>query len=198
MTAHVIELRIVRGHRPRLQSPFLSTFELQPHLIGDFVELRPLRPDDWDALFQVASDPLIWEQHPDKERYKEEVFREFFQGALDSGGAFVALDRETRRVIGSSRYWKYFPEKSEIEIGFSFLARSHWGGRYNGEMKRLMLEHAFRFVDRVVLVVGADNRRSRTAVERIGGKLTDRRENVEFRGRIVEHVVYEIKKPGSS
>src|SRR5688572_1711229 len=91
-------------------SPFLNTFELQPHLVGDFVELRPLRPDDWDALFQVASDPLIWEQHPDKERYKEEVFREFFQGALDSGGAFVVLDRETQTFIGSSRYLKYVPE----------------------------------------------------------------------------------------
>lgn len=159
------------------------------------MELRPLRSDDWEALFQVASDPLIWEQHPDNERYKEDVFREFFQGALDSGGAFLVLDRETQTVIGSSRYWKYVPERSEIEIGFSFLARSHWGGRYNAEMKRLMLEHAFRFVDHVVLVVGADNRRSRTAVERIGGLLTDRQEKVDFRGRIVDHVVYEIKKP---
>jgi RimJ/RimL family protein N-acetyltransferase len=182
---------------PDDQIKILSAFELQPHLIGDLVELRPLRPDDWEALFQVASDPLIWEQHPDNERYKEEVFREFFQGALDSGGAFVALDRATQKVIGSSRYWKYFPEQSEIEIGFTFLARSHWGGRYNGEMKRLMLEHAFRFVDSVVLVVGAGNRRSRTAVERIGGVLTDRQEKVDFRGKVSGHVVYQIKKPGT-
>ena len=172
----------------------LNRFELQPHLIGTLIELRPLRPDDWDVLFRVASDPSIWEQHPDRERYKEEVFREFFRGALESGGAFAALERETQRIIGSSRYWKYVPERSEIEIGFTFLARSHWGGKYNGEMKRLMLEHAFKFVETVVLVVGANNLRSRKAVERIGGILTDRQEKVDFRGSSVDHVVYAVRK----
>jgi RimJ/RimL family protein N-acetyltransferase len=159
------------------------------------VELRPLRAEDWSALFQVASDPLIWEQHPSYDRYKEEVFRKFFQSALDSGGAFVALDRKTKQVIGSSRYCAYVPDRSEIEIGFTFLARTHWGGRYNGEMKRLMLDHAFKFVESVVLVVGAENLRSRKAVERIGGVLTDRREREEIHGRIVTLVVYEIRKP---
>jgi len=174
----------------------ITDFELQPHLVGSLVELRPLKPEDWGALFEVASDPLIWVQHPDSERYREDVFREFFQGALDSGGAFVALDRETRKIIGSSRYWQYAPERSEIEIGFTFLARSYWGGKYNGEMKRLMLDHAFNFVNTVVLVVGTGNIRSRKAVERIGGVLTDRREVVNFRGRLIDHVVYEVKKPG--
>jgi N-acetyltransferase len=173
----------------------LKHFDLQPHLAGSLVELRPLQPDDWGALFQVASDPLIWEQHPVYDRHKEEVFLKFFQGALDSGGAFVVSDRMTQQVIGSSRYCAYAPERSEIEIGFTFLARSHWGGRYNGEMKRLMLEHAFRFVDSVVLVVGAENLRSRKAVERIGGALTDRRETEEIHGKIVTLVVYVIRKP---
>jgi len=138
---------------------------------------------------------LIWEQHPVYDRYKEEVFLKFFQSALDSGGAFVVSDRMTQRVIGSSRYCAYAPERSEIEIGFTFLARSHWGGRYNGEMKRLMLEHAFRFVDSVVLVVGSDNLRSRKAVERIGGVLTNRREAEDVHGKMVSLVVYEIRKP---
>src|SRR5262245_37320222 len=150
------EPNVVSG---RLEEILLKDFELQPHLVGSLVELRPLRPDDWSALFQVASDPLIWEQHPVYDRYKEQVFRKFFQGALDSGGAFVVLDRKTQHVIGSSRYCAYAPERSEIEIGFTFLARSHWGGQYNGEMKRLMLDHAFRFVDNVVLVVGPENLR---------------------------------------
>jgi RimJ/RimL family protein N-acetyltransferase len=174
----------------------VNGFELQPHLVGNLVELRPLKPEDWSALFEVASDPLIWVQHPDSERYREDVFREFFQGALDSGGAFVALDRETQKIIGSSRYWRYAPERSEIEIGFTFLARSYWGGKYNGEMKHLMLDHALKFVNTVVLVVGTGNIRSRKAVERIGGVLTDRREVVNFRGRLIDHVVYEVKKPG--
>jgi hypothetical protein len=114
-------------------------FDLQPYLVGELVELRPLRPEHWDSLYAVASDPLIWAQHPATDRYKEEVFREFFREALESRGAFVVLDRKTQRVIGSSRYFGFDREKREIEIGWTFLARSHWGGRYNGEMKRLML-----------------------------------------------------------
>lgn len=170
-------------------------FELQPHLVGKLLELRPLQPDDWDALFQAASDPLIWELHPAWDRYKEDVFREFFRGALDSRGALVAVDRRTGKIIGSSRYFGYQPETSEIEIGWTFLARSHWGGAYNGEMKRLMLDHAFQFVDSVIFLVGTTNLRSRRAMEKIGGVLTERREMRNLNGAQVEHVVYQIKKP---
>lgn len=144
-------------------------FELQPHLMGELIELRPLREDDFAALFAVASDPLIWEQHPNSDRYQEEVFRAFFRDAMQSGGALVALDRKTGRVIGSSRYFGYDETNSEVEIGWSFLARSHWGGVYNGEIKRLMLAHAFGFVDSVVFLVGPMNYRSQRAVEKIGG-----------------------------
>lgn len=144
---------------------------LQPTLVGALVELRPLRADDWDALFAVASDPLIWEQHPSWDRFKEPVFREFFQGALDSQGAFVVLDRATGATIGSTRYYGYDATKREVEIGWTFLARSHWGGKYNGEMKQLLLQHAFQFVDRVIFVIGQNNVRSRRAVEQIGGVL---------------------------
>lgn len=160
-------------------------FELQPTLTGELVELRPLLVDDWDALFAVASDLLIWEVHPEPDRYTEPVFRKFFSGALEAGGAFVVLDRATRKIIGSSRYSHYDPDRSEIEIGWTFLARDYWGGRYNQDMKRLMLAHAFKFVDRVVLLVGPDNYRSRRAVEKIGGvergrRIADGRESVIY------------------
>jgi RimJ/RimL family protein N-acetyltransferase len=170
---------------------------MQPHLVGELLELRPLQADDWDALFLAASDPLIWQQHPSPERYKEEVFREFFLDALKSGGALVVVDRKTQAIVGSSRYYGYEADKSEIEIGWTFLARSHWGGNFNGEMKRLMLRHAFRFVDSVVFLVGAGNVRSQKAMEKIGGVLTDRREKRTINGRIVDHVVYRIKKADS-
>ena len=147
-------------------------FELQPTLQGTLVRLRPLRPEDFPALFAVASDPLIWEQHPEPDRYTENVFKKFFQGAMDSGGAFLISDASDDRVIGSSRYFGYDEKKSVIEIGWTFLARSHWGGRYNREMKDLMLRHAFRFVNTVVFLVGPDNIRSRRAVEKIGGVQT--------------------------
>lgn len=143
-------------------------FELQPVLIGELVELRPLREEDFPTLFAVASDPLIWEQHPQPDRYTEPVFRQFFRGGMESGGAFIVVDRKDGRVIGSSRFAEYDETKSEIEIGWTFLARSHWGGRHNREMKRLMLAHAFRFVRRVVFRVGPNNRRSQRALEKIG------------------------------
>jgi len=143
--------------------------ERQPVLRGELVELRPLRPDDFPALYAVASDPRIWEQHPAADRWREPVFREYFEGALASGGAFLVLDAGDGRVIGCTRYHGFDAARREVEIGWTFLARSHWGGRYNGEMKRLLLDHAFRFVDRVIFVIGPENRRSRRAVEKIGG-----------------------------
>ena len=129
-------------------------FDLQPHLRGELIELRPLAPNDWDELFAVASDSLIWEQHPERDRYKEDVFRVFFKEALESGGAFVVIDKKTQHIIGSTRFYGYDPKKSEIEIGWTFLARKYWGGRYNREMKELLLDHAFKFVENVVFLVG--------------------------------------------
>ena len=144
------------------------SFALQPYLKGELVELRPLMPEDWDNLFAVASDRLIWEQHPEWDRYKEEVFKVFFREALESGGAFVVIDTKTQHVIGSTRFYGYDPEKSEIEIGWTFLARKFWGGRYNAEMKELLLNHAFKFVESVVFFVGEKNFRSQKAMEKIG------------------------------
>jgi RimJ/RimL family protein N-acetyltransferase len=143
-------------------------FELQPVLKGELIQLRPLRSEDWDDLFAVASDPLIWQQHPESDRYREEVFKIFFKDALESGGAFVVIDTKKKRIIGSTRFHGYDPERSEIEIGWTFLARKCWGGRYNREMKQLMLAHAFQFVENVVFYVGENNIRSRKATEKIG------------------------------
>ncbi len=144
------------------------SFDLQPTLQGEILHLRPLQPTDFDDLYTVASDPLIWEQHPANDRYKPDVFRKFFQDGLDSGGALIAVDSLDGRIIGSSRFHGYDEAASEIEIGWTFLARSHWGGRYNGEMKRLMLEHAFQFVKHVKFSIGMRNMRSQRAVEKIG------------------------------
>ena len=163
-------------------------FNLQPALEGKLVSLRPLQPGDFSALFAVASDPLIWEQHPDNNRHREDVFREYFQGAIASGGAFLVLDRQNGGIIGCTRFANYKPEDSEIEIGWTFLARSHWGGAYNGEMKQLMLRHAFQYVKRVVFMIGQHNLRSQRAVEKIGGVLAGTRLDVQGR----ESVVYQI------
>ncbi len=147
-------------------------FDRQPRLVGEQLELRPLQAEDFEALFAVASDPLIWEQHPESDRYQEEVFRRFFADALKSGGALVALDRSTAEIIGSSRFHGYDPAEGVVEIGWTFLGRDYWGGSYNGEMKRLMLQHAFRTVQRVIFRIGPENFRSQKAVEKIGGKFS--------------------------
>ena len=151
------------------------SLDLQLVLRGELLELRPLRADDYDDLYAVASDPLIWEQHPVKSRSELEGFRVFFQEALASGGALIAIDARTQRVIGSSRFHAYDAQRDEVEIGWTFLARSHWGGRYNGEMKRLMLRHAFGSVSRVIFVIGRQNLRSQRAVENIGAVLAGSR-----------------------
>ena len=145
------------------------SFDLQPVLKGELLLLRPLRLEDFHDLYAVASDPLIWEQHPSSDRYQEEVFKGFFRDALESGGALIALDARNGKVVGSSRFNGYDEATSEIEIGWTFLARSHWGGIYNREMKQLMLRHAFKFVNRVIFLVGPQNVRSQRAVEKIGG-----------------------------
>ena len=163
-------------------------FDLQPTLEGELLGLRPLRPDDFHDLYEVASDPLIWEQHPNTDRYKEAVFERFVREALKSGGALVALDSKDGRVIGSSRFHGYDSARSEIEIGWTFLARSHWGGMYNREMKQLMLRHAFRFVNRVIFLVGSQNVRSQRAMEKIGGVRVGSR--LDSSGR--DSLVYQI------
>lgn len=164
------------------------SFEYQPVLKGDLIELRPLRPEDYGGLYAVASDPLIWEQHPAKNRHEEGVFQVYFREAVASGGALIAIDAKTRRMIGSSRFHGYNQERSEVEIGWTFLARSHWGGMYNRQMKDLMLQHAFRFVNSVIFLVGPQNLRSQRAMEKIGGVRVGSRLDAEGR----DSYVYQI------
>jgi RimJ/RimL family protein N-acetyltransferase len=144
-------------------------FNLQPRLEDALVHLRPLQAEDFPALYTVASDPLIWEQHPNRDRYRHEVFSTFFQGAMQSGGAFMVSDARSGAVIGSTRYYELDEAAGTVAIGYTFLARSHWGGGSNRSMKTLMLDHAFGHLQRVVFHVGENNRRSRVAMERLGG-----------------------------
>ncbi len=169
--------------------------ERQPTLAGEHLLLRPLREADWDALYAIAADRLIWELHPAHDRWQEPVFRAYFADAMEQGGALVVIDRASGAMIGGSRMQFYDPaDGGSIEIGWTFLARSHWGGRYNREMKRLMLAYALGSVERVKFRVGEDNLRSRRAMEKIGGQLTDETTITERAGRGVVHVTYEITR----
>ncbi len=169
-------------------------FDLQPTLQARLIDIRPLRAEDFESLFAAASDPLIWEQHPERDRYKREVFQKFFDGALDSKGAFAVIEKQSGRIIGSSRYCNFNPAEREVEIGFTFLERAFWGGAYNGELKSLMLDHAFRFVERVVFVVGEDNLRSQRALLKIGAAVAGRKQVPARDGGTIPCIVFRITR----
>ena len=169
----------------------------QPILEGETLHLRPLRADDWAALFALASDPLIWAVHPAHDRWQEPVFRKFFADALACGGAAAVIDKASGALIGSSRWDRYDPGGGgAVEIGWTFLARSHWGGGFNRELKQLMLRHALGAVDRVVFRVGEANHRSRRAMEKIGGRLLPESTVEPTASGPMRHVVYEIDRAG--
>jgi RimJ/RimL family protein N-acetyltransferase len=166
-------------------------FDLSPTLSGSLLTLRPLQSDDFPTLYALASDPQIWQQHPAWDRYKEPVFRKLFDEVYMSGGTLVAVANASGVILGCSRYHGYSEDPSEVEIGWTFLDREVWGGRYNGEMKRLMLQHAFRFVESVVFLVGPANIRSQRAVQKIGGV----RDGSRVNGSGQENYLYRINKP---
>jgi N-acetyltransferase len=170
--------------------------DLQPELIGDTVHLRPLRTDDWAALFAVAADPAIWAVHPAHDRWQEPVFRRYFDEAMESAGALVICRRDDSTIIGCSRYDRSRVQPGEVEIGWTFLARAYWGGATNFEVKSLMIGHALRWFDRCIFLVGEHNVRSRRAMEKIGGRLlTDRVYDFPMANDLSRHVTYAIDAP---
>ena len=171
----------------------MSEPDFQPILTGPTVIVRPVTPGDWAELFDAGSDPEIWKVHPRSNRYTEPAFREYFDSAVASKMAFVFVDRSTNRLIGSSRYYGYDAGCSEVEIGWTFVARSHWGGKTNREVKRLMLDHAFSFVDTVIFWVGEENWRSQGAMTKIGGVKRDGLFVRELSGA-TPHFIFEIGK----
>jgi N-acetyltransferase len=162
-------------------------FDYQPHLSGDLLTMRPVKQSDYKALSRLGHDPGVWELHPETDRYHEPRFAEYFAAGLASGGALVAISKETGAIAGWSRFSSDNVGPNEIEIGWTFLGRAYWGGAYNRDMKRMMLAHAFRFVDRVIFRIGPTNWRSRRAVEKLGAVLIEQPESSA-------HAVYALSK----
>ncbi|MDO9521984.1 MAG: GNAT family N-acetyltransferase [Pseudohongiella sp.] len=172
------------------KNPF---FDL-PVMQGENLILRPLGQEDSEALYQAASDPLIWEQHPDPERYKREQFeKNFLSGALASGSSLLVIDKITARIVGCSRYYEWDPQRSEVAIGFTFLARSHWGGGSNRELKMLMLDYAFQWAGKVWFHIGKDNWRSRRGTEKVGAVFSHETQK-EVNGQLHDYAYYYIAR----
>jgi RimJ/RimL family protein N-acetyltransferase len=168
---------------------------LQPnHLNNNSVLLEPLQVDHFEELYGVASDPLIWEQHPNPNRYQKEVFQTFFEGAITSGGAFIIRNADTGKAVGSSRFYDYSRINDEIKIGYTFFSRDCWGKGINKEVKTLMLNYAFIYVERVIFHVGASNIRSQNAMLQLGAKKIGEEIIAYFGESDRLNYVYEMRK----
>jgi len=169
--------------------------DLQPTLENPAVLLKPLKPEDFEALYLTASDPKIWEQHPNKDRWQRDVFLKFFQGAMESNGAFLIIDKATGGIAGSTRFYDYNETEKSILIGYTFYAVKFWGTGLNPAVKKLMINYIFPFVDKVHFHIGATNFRSQIAIQRLGAvKIGE--ETVAYSGELPKlNFVYEIVKP---
>lgn len=168
---------------------------IQPNLKGSLLELKPLNEADYPELYKAASDPLIWQLHPQPNRYQPEIFKEFFIEALNSQGALSITDSKTSKIIGTSRYYDYSPENSSLVIGYTFLTRKYWGGLYNKELKKLMVNYALKYVKTTYFHVGLGNLRSQKAMLNIGGINTGIQEITISYGPPKKSYVYKIESP---
>ncbi|PWS32019.1 GNAT family N-acetyltransferase [Pedobacter paludis] len=169
-------------------------FDLQPTLENEVIKVVPVKEEDFEALYAVASDPLVWEQHPNKNRYQRDVFQTFFKGAIESGGAFIVYDKQTGNVVGSSRYYELDEENNSVAVGYTFIGRDFWGKGHNAALKKLMLDYAFQFVDKIILHIGATNFRSQKATEKLGASKIGELEVAYYGEPIKLNFIYQVDK----
>ena len=169
-------------------------FSIQPILEDENIKLIPLEESDFERLFTVASDPEVWSMHPNKERYKREVFQNFFTGALESKGAFLVLDKNSEEVLGSTRFYDFNKIDNSILIGYTFYGTKYWGKNINARVKKMMLDYIFQFVDQVIFHVGKDNIRSVKAMTKLGAENIGEEEVAYFGEPSKMNVVFQIKK----
>ncbi|TDG37879.1 N-acetyltransferase [Pedobacter changchengzhani] len=168
--------------------------DIQPSLQNDLIKIIPLKQTDFETLYAVASNPLIWEQHPNKNRYQKDVFTTFFEGAITSKGAFLIFDQISGEAIGSSRYYDLDAENKSIMVGYTFIGCNYWGKGYNQSLKKLMFDYAFQFVEKVILHIGATNFRSQKAIEKLGGEKTDELKIAYYGEPTKLNFVYRVEK----
>ncbi|MEE9431905.1 MAG: GNAT family N-acetyltransferase [Melioribacteraceae bacterium] len=167
--------------------------DLQPILENKIIRVRPLDSSDLENLYKVAKDPKIWKQHPCK-RYLRTEFEKFFAESIESNGALTILDKTTDKIIGSTRFKKVDGFPNGVEIGWTFLDRKYWGGKYNKVVKDLMIEHSFNFVDNIIFYIDKANVRSQKAVEKIGGKRIEESEYGKSTITSSDNITFVIKK----
>ncbi len=170
------------------------SFNIQPTLENENTILYPLQEQDFEDLYAVAADPKIWEQHPNKVRWKREVFKVFFDGAMQSKGAFKIVNKTNGNIIGSTRFYDYNEEENSILIGYTFYGTQYWGKGINHSVKTLMLDYVFQFVSKVYFHIGADNIRSQIAINRVGATKIEEQEVTYFGEQPKLNYVYRLTK----
>lgn len=170
------------------------SFNLQPILENDLLSVVPLKADDFEKLYEVANDELLWEQHPNKNRYQRPVFENFFKGAIESGGAFIVYEKPSGNVVGSSRFYELDEANKSVAVGYTFIGRAYWGKAHNKALKTLMFNHAFQFVNKVILHIGATNFRSQKAAEKLGAKKVSEIEVAYYGEPLKWNFAYEVDK----
>lgn len=168
---------------------------IQQLLETERLRLIPLAEEDFTELFELASDPLVWEQHPNKNRYQPEEFRNYFKGAMESLGAYKIVEKDTAIVIGCTRYYDFNEADNSIFIGYTFLGRQFWKQGYNQEIKSVMVQHAFTFANAVVFHIGTTNYRSQSSIEKFGAVRTGEIEIAYYGEETKKNFIYEIKNP---
>jgi RimJ/RimL family protein N-acetyltransferase len=178
----------------QLNSYKIPALDLQPILHNSVVSIRPLKEEDFDVLYALASDPLVWEQHPNRNRYKKEVFQNYFEGAMQSKGAFFVTSSQTGEAVGCSRYYGFDPGRKEVTIGYTFVGRKFWSKGFNPALKQLMIDHAFNHADKVLFHIGACNVRSQKAIQRLGAVKAGEVEMAYHGEDNALNFIYEISK----
>lgn len=178
-----------------MSAPASPPFSLQPSLETATVQLFPLQASDFDALYAVAADPKVWEQHPTHTRWQRDVFTTFFEGAMRSGGAFKIVEKATGVPIGSTRFYGYNPAENSILIGSTFYGRPSWGQGINLAVKALLLDYVFQFVDTVYFHIGAGNVRSQLAIQRLGATKVAEQEIAYYGEPTNLNFIYELSNP---
>lgn len=170
------------------------SINIQPILENNTLILYPLQEQDFEAVYAAAADPKVWEQHPNKDRWRKEVFQTFFEGAIKSNGAFKIVEKATQTVIGSTRFYDYNPLEKSILIGYTFFSTACWGKGYNHMVKTLMLDYIFAFVSVVDFHIGADNMRSKISISRMGINKIGEQEVTYFGESPKLNFVYQLTK----
>jgi N-acetyltransferase len=169
---------------------------------GSVVRLEPIRRDHTELFWQVAKNDLddIFRWIPYSMRtfedFQKVVDKAFDEQEHGQSVVFATAERDSGKVIGSTRFMNIDRVNRRVEIGSTWIAPAWQRTAVNTEAKYLMLRHAFEVWGciRVELKTDGLNQKSRNAIARIGAKEegTLRKHLITWTGRVRDTVYFSI------